>query len=163
MNKRKPRTKIAKGDVIGVPLASGDLGLVVWYEEVLVFGRNAILLVTFLKCRPENADCLDLTAAMRSVVGVGIFGCSSINRRIWKVLGRIEVGDFEFPERIAAPRAGNLVGCSVYSQPVLVTFLNAVHGFTEWDVYHNPKELDHLLLEGVGLPPAAWLKSSKKR
>jgi len=145
------RQKFAPGDIFGIPLPDGSLGV----GQVLSIEPEALNAVGCLFTAGVVSGGKIVSAP--EPVAALLVTPDLLKNGSWPVKSSGPI-TFEPEERPYEQfRAAGWVGAKVVGSANAQALLSAYHGHTPWDDWHDPKYLDSLLLPGVVRPKAAVL------
>jgi|TARA_R100000455_G_C6243530_1_gene101814 hypothetical protein len=153
------RTRYKPGMVYAVPLTDGSYGLAQAGEAMFPTVIYVALFLARFDAPPSeppklhSSGLISLTATWRK----------NLNNGQWLPLGLAEITPslLEHPTEDLA--AAGYVGAKHYDAGLLSEFLSACHGALPWNVMHDPKYYERLLLPGSGRPEKAVVLGEAER
>jgi hypothetical protein len=145
--------RFAEGDVFGVPLPDGSLGI----GQVLAPERDAMNAVGCAFHRERGP--LDGDSCLSDPIAILLVTPDALAKGRWPVLARHAVGVPPEARPYERFRAQGWVGVCITGSGIVDKFLAAWHGLHPWDAWHDPRYLDGLLLSGVDRPTGVLLSA----
>jgi Immunity protein 26 len=138
------------GDIFAISLNDGtfSLGQVLSYEPDCMnsafcsFYSIKVGVITNIIWQPNDKELIAVLFVTRE----------SLDKGSWKVVGHQKPINVGMYVNLNSLREKRFLNVEIEGSKIVDEFLNAYHGLTYWNDFHDPEYLDKLLLYGVKRP-----------
>ncbi len=138
---KRNRTNWTNGDIFGVPLKNGSVGLVQIVDTML---PNIIYVAISSSLTSEHSD------EIKKFQADSVISLIAVTRHAFdfefKKLGHDKPSFKKSDFKNELTKSNGYIGSVTYDAGLIIDFLNAYNKLTPWDDWHNPNYLDSFLV-----------------